>query len=82
MKEKLNAWKKKTIFRSRTIISIAVTIIGFILTKMLGLDLDLGLFIDSADGLQVGELVLSLGAVVAAFFRKNARADLSKPSGG
>jgi hypothetical protein len=82
MNEKLQEWKKKTIFRSRTIISVAVSILGFVLVSLLGLDINLGEFISAADGLQVGEAVLALGAVVAAFFRKNAKADLSQPSDG
>mgnify|MGYP006998103337 FL=1 len=81
MNEKLQSWKSKTIFRSRTIISVAVSIIGFILVSLLGLDINLGELISAADGLQIGELILALGAIVAAFFRKNAKADLSKPSG-
>lgn len=82
MSEKLKAWKSKTIFRSRTIISVAVSILGFILVSLLGLDVNIGEFIEAADGLQVGELILALGAVVAAFFRKYAKADLSNPSDG
>lgn len=82
MKEKLDRWKKKTILRSRAIVSVVVTILAFVLTKFFGLDVDLGVVIESADGLQLGELILTAGAIVAAYFRKNARADLSKSSEG
>lgn len=82
MSEKLAAWKSKTIFRSRTILTVAVTILGFVASKFFGLDVDLGTVVEAADGLQVGELILTVGALVAAYFRKNARADLSKPSNG
>lgn len=82
MKEKLNNWKKTTILRSRTITSVVVTILAFVLTKFFGLDVDLGTVVSAADGLQLGELILTAGAIVAAYFRKNARADLSKSSEG
>jgi len=81
MQEKFAEWKGKTIFRSRTIITVTVSVVGFILTKFFGLDVDLGMFIEAADGLQVGELILTLGAVIAGFFRKHARADLSNSNG-
>jgi len=79
MREKFRAWKSQTLLRSRTITSIVVSILGFILAKLLGLDIDLGEMIEAADGLQLGELILTIGAVLAAYFRKNVRADLSKP---
>lgn len=82
MSEKLKAWRSKTIFRSRTIISVAVSILGFVFVSLLGLDVNIGEFIEAADGLQVGEFVLASGAIAAAFFRKYAKADLSKPSDG
>lgn len=77
MKEKFQAWKSKTMLRSRTITTVIVTIMGFALTKFFGLDVDLGTIVSTADGLQLGELILSVGAVVAAFFRKNQRVDFS-----
>jgi hypothetical protein len=75
-------WKSKTILRSRTILTVVLTILGFIGAKFFGLDIDLGSVVDSADGLQLGELLLAIGLVVAGFFRKYVKADLSKPSGG
>lgn len=81
MSERLNEWKSKTIFRSRTIITVTVSILGFVLSKFLGLDVDLGAYIQAADGLQVGELILAVGAIIAGYFRKNARADLSNTNG-
>lgn len=82
MASKIETWKNKTILRSRTIVSVAVTILSFVAVKFFGLDIDLGLVIDSADGLQLGELILSVGALVAAYFRKNQRVDFSKPPNG
>ena len=82
MGEKFRNWKNQTLLRSRTITTIVVSILGFVVVNLLGLDVDLGLFIEAADGLQLGELILTLGAVVAAYFRKNARADLSKSPNG
>ena len=81
MSEKFAEWKKKTIFRSRTIVTVTVAVLGFILTKFFGVDVDLGMFVEAADGLQVGELILTVGAIVAGFFRKHARADLSNTNG-
>ena len=82
MREKLNNWKSKTILRSRTIVSVAVTILAFVLTKFFGLDVDLGSIVGAADGLQLEELILVVGAVVAAYFRKNLKTDLTTPGVG
>ena len=77
MREKFENWKGKTIFRSRTIITVFFTIAAFVATKFLGLpDLDWKSVIDAADGLQVEELFALGGLVLAAFFRKNAKVDL------
>ena len=81
MKEKFEAWKAMTIFRSRTILSIAVAIIGFTL-GLFGLDVDLGGVIEAADGLQLGELLTALGLLAAAFFRKYLKTDLTTPGVG
>ena len=78
----IELWKKKTILRSRTIVTVIVSVLGFILVQFLGVDVDLGTFVESADGLQLGELILMLGGVIAAYFRKNARADLSGNENG
>ena len=61
--------------------TILVTILGFELAKFFGVsEVDLGSFIDAADGLQVGELLLAIGAIVAGFFRKYARVNLGNPT--
>jgi len=82
MSFKFSNWKNQTVLRSRTIVTVLVTLLGFAATTFFGLDVDLGTVIDSADGLQLGELILSAGLVIAGFFRKNQKADLSKPSNG
>jgi len=79
---KFSDWKNTTILRSRTVVTVLVTLIGFSLTHFFGLDVDLGSVISSADGLQLGELVLALGISIAGVFRVNQKADLSKPSEG
>lgn len=81
MKERYEAWKNKTVLRSRTIVSILVAFIGFAL-GLIGIDVDLGSVIAVADGLQLGELISAAGLALAYYFRKNARADLSKPNAG
>jgi len=81
MKEKFNAWRAKTVLRSRTIVSISVAIIGFTL-GLFGIDVDLGTVISSADGLQLGELITGIGLVLAYFFRKYIKTDLSTPGVG
>jgi hypothetical protein len=76
-------WKEKTLLQSRTILTIAFTILGFVVTKIFGLDVDLGSIVEVADGVQVGELVLLVGTLIAAYFRKNATGPIvPKPSNG
>ena len=83
MGEKFANWKKTTVFRSRTILTIALTVIAFVATKFFGMpDLDWKSVVDTVDGLQVEEIFALAGLVIAAFFRKNQQTDLSKPSNG
>ena len=42
MSFKFSDWKSKTILRSRTILTVVLTILGFIGAKFFGLDIDLG----------------------------------------
>lgn len=81
MKEKFNAWKDKTVLRSRTIVSISIAIIGFAL-GLFGIDVDLGSVVDSANGLQLGELLTGVGLVLAYYFRKFIKTDLATPGVG
>lgn len=81
MKEKFEAWKANTVLRSRTIVSIGVAIIGFTL-GLFGVDVDLGSVIESADGLQLGELLTGVGLVLAYFFRRYLKTDLTTPGVG
>lgn len=80
MSEKIESLKQKTLIRKRPLLTMAFTVIAFILSKILGIEADLGTYIDVADGLQLGELILGTGGVIAAYFwdRKNA----PKPSNG
>jgi hypothetical protein len=66
-------WTEKPLLKSRTIWTIIATIFGFILAKFLGIDgIDLGAAMGEDDILQLGELLLLVGTVVAAWFRKQA----------
>lgn len=79
----IKRWKETTILRSRTILTVAITVLGFIVGHFLGLtDIDLGTYVEAADGLQVGELLTLLGALIAAYFRKNLKTDLTTPGTG
>lgn len=71
-------WQEKTLFQSRTILTIIFTIVSFILTKILGIDVNLGDYISVADGIQVGELILSVGAIITGFFRVSATGPIVK----
>lgn len=81
MSSKIGELKGKTLLKSRTIVSIALSIVGFVVVNLLGLDVDLGAFVEAADGLQLGELILVIGGVIAAYFRKNARAGIPQSEG-
>lgn len=71
-------WQEKTLFQSRTILTIIVTILSFVLTKILGLDINLGDYINVADGVQLGELILSAGALITGYFRVKATGPIVK----
>lgn len=76
-------WKEKTLLQSRTILTIAFTILGFVLTKIFGLDVNIGDYVEIADGLQLGELILLVGSLITGYFRKVATGPIvPKPSNG
>ena len=72
------SWTAKPVLKSRTIWSIIATIVGFILAKFFGIDgVDIGAAIGDDGILNVGELIWLVGALFAAWFRKNATGPLT-----
>lgn len=64
-------WKAKPLIKSRTIVSVILTLLTFAAAKFFGLDVDLAAIgVSPAEGLSVGELILLVGAFLAAYFRK------------
>lgn len=79
----IQKWLDTTVLRSRTILTVVLTVLGFIIGHFMGLtDIDLGQYVDAADGLQLGELFTLVGAVIAAYFRVNLKTDLTTPGVG
>lgn len=64
------SWKDKPLIKSRTIISIAGTIIFFVLAKFFGIEVDWQGVIGPDGVVTFYEALLLVGAVVAAYFRK------------
>ena len=63
-------WKDKPLLKSRTIISIAGTIIFFALSKFFGIEVDWQGVVGDDGIVSFYEAILLVGAVVAAWFRK------------
>jgi len=81
MGEKIKSLKEKTLIRKGPLLSMTFTVIAFVFSKVLGLDVDLGSIIDVANGLQLGELIFGLGAVISAYLWDRKESS-QKPSNG
>jgi len=68
MRERIEKLKEKTLIRRRPLLTMAFTVIAFILSRFMGIEADIGTYIDVADGLQLGELIIGTGCIIAAYF--------------
>ena len=81
MLEKFKGWKSKTIFRSKTVLTVLFTVIAFVTSKFFGLELDWKSVVDVADGLQGAEIIALVGLIVTAVVRAFTKpTDLSTPN--
>jgi hypothetical protein len=71
------SWKEKPLLKSKTIISIAGTILFFVLAKFIGIEVDWQGIVGTDGIVTFYEALLLVGAVVAAYFRKIANGPIS-----